>query len=158
MKKGSLVMFIPGAISLFLFLIVLVFLSVYIVEVEPKVEMDVTTSVDENRYQAHTAMNTLLVKEDSRFVTLVREYEKPKSDKDEIKNEIRSMVNNDLSGLEDPLLRVEFENGDEIEAGSGEKTVTETVIATPDGSAEVSLGFSGIDEGYNSGMVGGVAP
>lgn len=151
MKKGSLVMFIPGAISFFVFLIILIFLSVYIVEVEPKVEMDVTTSLDENRYQAHTAMNTLLVKDDSRFVTLVREYRKPNSDKEDIENEIQLMVNDDLSGLEDPLLRVEFENGDEIEAGSGKKTVAETVIATPDGSAEVSLGFSGLDDGLGGG-------
>ena len=153
MKKGSLVMFIPGAFSLFLFLIVLVFLSVYIVEVEPKVEMDVTTSVDENRYQAHTAMNTLLVKEDSEFVELVQEYGNADSNrKQEIKNRIQEIVENDLSGLEDPLLRVKFENGDEIEAGSGKKTVAETVIATPDGSAEVSLGFSSLDDGLGGGI------
>lgn len=145
-KKGSLVMFIPGALSLFIFIIVLIFLSVFLVKVEPKVDMEVTTSVDESRYQAHTTMNALLIQNDGEFTDLVREYGNADSErKEEIEARIEEILEEEFPAARNKRLIVTFANDDTLKIGEGPITVTRTVVSTPDGTATVQFGSSGVN-------------
>lgn len=152
MNRRGLISFIPGAVSLMAFLIVLIVVSVVLLEVSPKVEMDTKTTVDKHNYQSYTTMNALLVKDEGKMVELVREYGNAGNPRQqEIESAIIKMVEKDLSRAEDPRLKIEFENGDRIDAGDGAITTARTMIATPDGKARVQFGLSGIKEADGGG-------
>lgn len=146
-RKGTLIMFIPATIALFIFIVVLIVAAGALVEAEPKIQMEAQTTVDKDLYQSHVSLNTLLLYDDGRVKQLIREYgHASDSRQEEIKSEIETILTEELSLLQGSRLTITFEDGSTIDLGEGVITKSSTVVATPSGAATVQLGVTGVGD------------